>query len=63
MNLEKYQKLRKDDEDLPKIRRADVDNNNKDGGSWLIVHGRVYDVHAFRTNAPCGTDILAKFIG
>ena len=30
------------------IRRADVENHNRDGGLWVVIAGRVYDVHDFK---------------
>lgn len=35
-------------DDLPLIRKADIDNHNLDGGLWLIIHNRVYDIQDFR---------------
>ena len=60
VNLEKF--TAKTHEGLAPIRKADVDNHNADGGSWIIIHDRVYDVHAFQSFAPCGSDILTQFI-
>ncbi|CAG7818352.1 unnamed protein product [Allacma fusca] len=48
-------------EDLPIIRKADVENHNKDGGLWIVIRGKVYDVQDFRLNAPCGSDVLTNF--
>ena len=33
---------------LPSIRRAEFENHNKDGGMWLIINKRIYDVKEFR---------------
>ena len=30
------------------IRKADLENHNKDGGLWIVVNGKVYDVQDFR---------------
>jgi len=35
-------------EDLPMIRRADLENHNRDGGLWIVVDRKVYDVQDFR---------------
>lgn len=35
-------------EDLPLIKRADVENHNMDGGLWIIINNKVYDVQDFR---------------
>ena len=32
---------------------ADLENHNKDGGQWIVVHGHVYDLEDFRSaSAP-----------
>ena len=36
-------------DDVPVIRRADVENHNRDGGLWVVIAGRVYDVHDFKS--------------
>lgn len=38
----------KQTEEMPVIRRADLENHNKDGGLWIVVSGKVYDVQEFR---------------
>lgn len=35
-------------EDLPLIRKADIDNHNLDGGLWVIINNKVYDVQDLR---------------
>jgi E3 ubiquitin-protein ligase HERC2 len=35
-------------EDIPMIRRADLENHNRDGGLWIVVDRKVYDVQDFR---------------
>jgi E3 ubiquitin-protein ligase HERC2 len=42
-------------DDLPLIRKADLDNHNMDGGLWVLVNNKVYDVQDFRSVAkrPC----------
>lgn len=35
-------------DDLPLIRKADLDNHNMDGGLWVLVNNKVYDVQDFR---------------
>jgi len=39
-------------EDLPMIRRADLENHNRDGGLWIVVDRKVYDVQDFRYVLP-----------
>ena len=36
-------------DDVQIIRKADLENHNKDGGLWVVIHGKVYDVHEFKT--------------
>uniref|UniRef100_A0A6P7FTJ3 HECT-type E3 ubiquitin transferase n=1 Tax=Diabrotica virgifera virgifera TaxID=50390 RepID=A0A6P7FTJ3_DIAVI len=35
-------------EDLPLIRQADLENHNLDGGRWVVINNKVYDVQDFR---------------
>ncbi|QQP57480.1 Uncharacterized protein FKW44_002489, partial [Caligus rogercresseyi] len=37
-------RLTPDDNALPNIRKADLENHNADGGLWVIIHGKVYDI-------------------
>lgn len=48
---------------LPVIRRAEFENHNKDGGLWLIIGGKIYDIQDFKTIAPCGGDLLIRWAG
>lgn len=50
-------------EELPVIRKSDLENHNKDGGMWIVIKGKVYDIQEFRLSAPCGTDILQYYAG
>ncbi|XP_023218340.1 E3 ubiquitin-protein ligase HERC2-like isoform X1 [Centruroides sculpturatus] len=50
-------------EDVPVIRKADLENQNKDGGLWLVIQGKVYDVQDFKENAPCGIETLQHYAG
>ncbi|XP_030756884.1 E3 ubiquitin-protein ligase HERC2 [Sitophilus oryzae] len=50
-------------DDLPLIRKADLENHNLDGGRWLVLNNRVYDVQDFRNDNPAITDILQKYTG
>ena len=59
--LEKYQQKSQDDVQI--IRKADLENHNKDGGLWIVIHGKVYDVHDFKSQAPCGREILMEYAG
>lgn len=46
-NANMYHKL---PEDLPLIRKADLENHNLDGGLWLVIHNKVYDVQDYRSD-------------
>ncbi|KAK6172413.1 hypothetical protein SNE40_016067 [Patella caerulea] len=46
-----------------KIHPIDIENEIKDGGHWVIIHGKVYDVQDFKAEAPCGREILNEYIG
>ena len=50
-------------DDVTMIRKADLENHNKDGGLWVIIHGGVYDVNEFKSHAPCGGEILLEYSG
>ncbi|KAK7864133.1 hypothetical protein R5R35_007650 [Gryllus longicercus] len=50
-------------EELPLIRKADLENHNRDGGLWIVVNRKVYDVQDFRAQAPCGSSTLQRFAG
>ena len=51
----------KSNEEVPNIRRADLENHNKDGGLWIVIKGKVYDVEDWRGQAPCGSDTFRDF--
>ena len=38
----------KNHEELPLIRKADLENHNLDGGLWIVINNKVYDVQDFR---------------
>ncbi|KAL3192258.1 hypothetical protein MRX96_059232 [Rhipicephalus microplus] len=50
-------------EDVLTLRKADVENHNRDGGLWIVIRGRVYDLQEFRPSAPCGADVFTKYAG
>jgi len=33
---------------MPLIHRSDFENHNKDGGLWLIINDKVYDIQDFK---------------
>ncbi|KAL5011340.1 hypothetical protein ScPMuIL_009891 [Solemya velum] len=59
--LEKY--TQKSFDDVQMIRKPDLENHNKDGGLWVVIHGRVYDVQDFKSEAPCGRERLIEYAG
>lgn len=59
--MEKY--THKPSEDINIIRQADLENHNKDGGLWVVIHGKVYDVQEFKAQAPCGSEKLLQYAG
>lgn len=50
-------------EDVLTLRKADIENHNRDGGLWLIIKGKVYDVQELRSRAPCGSDVFTRYAG
>ncbi|XP_012936715.1 E3 ubiquitin-protein ligase HERC2 [Aplysia californica] len=60
-SLEKYSM--RGCEDSQMIRKADLENHNKDGGLWVVIHGKVYDLQDFRDQAPCGADTFQEWAG
>jgi len=50
-------------EEVPLIRKADLENHNKDGGLWVVIHNKVYDIQDFKAQAPCGNDLLLEYAG
>lgn len=61
-NLERMSST-KPSEEVQVIRKADLENHNKDGGLWVVIHGKVYDIQDFKSQAPCGSDQLLKYAG
>lgn len=50
-------------DELPLIRKADLENHNLDGGLWLVINNRVYDVQDFRCDNIALTELLQKYAG
>lgn len=44
----KHRNFFKHTNNLPNIRRAEFENHNKDGGLWMIIHKKIYDIKEFR---------------
>ncbi|KAL1023407.1 hypothetical protein UPYG_G00040470 [Umbra pygmaea] len=53
----------KNNEEVSLIRKADLENHNKDGGFWTIIDGKVYDIKDFQAQSLTGNSILAQFAG
>ncbi|XP_022244118.1 E3 ubiquitin-protein ligase HERC2-like isoform X2 [Limulus polyphemus] len=49
--------------EYPIVYPADLENHNKDGGTWLVIKGKVYDIHDFKSSAPCGLETLMNYAG
>ncbi|XP_048506982.1 E3 ubiquitin-protein ligase HERC2 isoform X2 [Athalia rosae] len=45
------------------IRWADLENHNRDGGLWIVIHNKVYDVQDFRYEGACTPEMLQRFAG
>ena len=43
------------------IRQADLENHNKDGGLWIVVEGKVYDVQDSPNGADTPREMLPHF--
>lgn len=52
----------KNNEDVSLIRKADLENHNKDGGFWTVIDGKVYDIKDFQAQSQSltGNSILGK---
>ena len=35
-------------DDLVVIQKADLENHNKEGGLWVVIHGKVFDLQEFK---------------
>ncbi|XP_034287268.1 E3 ubiquitin-protein ligase HERC2 isoform X1 [Pantherophis guttatus] len=53
----------RNNEEVTLIRKADLENHNKDGGFWTVIDGKVYDIKDFQTQSLTGSGILAQFAG
>ena len=45
-SIERYNQKPADDVQI--IRKPDLENHNKDGGMWVVIQGKVYDIHDYR---------------
>ncbi|XP_064481734.1 E3 ubiquitin-protein ligase HERC2-like isoform X2 [Ornithodoros turicata] len=62
-NMRTPSPCQKTSEDVLTYRKADLENHTKDGGLWVVIKGKVYDLHEFKTGAPCGADVLLRYAG
>ncbi|XP_017159836.1 E3 ubiquitin-protein ligase HERC2 isoform X1 [Poecilia reticulata] len=55
----------KNNEEVSLIRKADLENHNKDGGFWTVIDGKVYDIKDFQAQSQSltGNSVLAQFAG
>jgi hypothetical protein len=44
------------------IRPEEFENHNKDGGLWLIIDGKVYDIQDFKYYISCLTIVLPEIV-
>ncbi|XP_049844846.1 E3 ubiquitin-protein ligase HERC2 [Schistocerca gregaria] len=50
-------------EDLALIRKADLENHNRDGGLWIVIDKKVYDIQDFGSLSQCGSNLFTKYSG
>lgn len=50
----------RNNEEVTLIRKADLENHNKDGGFWTVIDGKVYDIKDFQTQSLTGNSILGR---
>ncbi|XP_037554244.1 E3 ubiquitin-protein ligase HERC2 [Nematolebias whitei] len=55
----------KNNDEISLVRKADLENHNKDGGFWTVIEGKVYDIKDFQAQSQSltGNSILAQFAG
>lgn len=50
----------RNNEEVSLIRKADLENHNKDGGFWTVIEGKVYDIKDFQAQSLTGNSILGR---
>ena len=45
------------------ISQEDIDNHNKEGGAWVIIHGKVYDVQSLSTQVRTRRTVAQTSVG
>lgn len=48
---------------LRKISQDDLDQNTKQGNTWVAIHDKVYDLSAMKEQAPCGEMLIEYYAG
>ena len=48
--------------DVTLIRKADLENHNKDGGQWIVIGGQVYDIEDFRSASMADAEDITKLL-
>ena len=48
--------------DVTLIRKADLENHNKDGGQWIVIGGQVYDIEDFRSASMADSEDITKLL-
>ena len=49
-------------DDVPVIRKDDLQNHNKEGGLWIVIHGRVYNAEQFKSDVSSNVDIMSNVL-
>merc|ERR1712079_361551 len=48
--------------DVTLMRKADLENHNKDGGQWIVIGGQVYDIEDFRSASMADAEDITKLL-
>lgn len=52
----------RNNEEVTLIRKADLENHNKDGGFWTVIDGKVYDIKDFQAQSLHANTILGMCV-
>lgn len=53
----------RNNEEVMFICKVDLENYNKDGGFWIVIDGKVYDIKDFQMQLLIGSSIFVQFVG
>lgn len=53
----------KQEKNLRKISQDDLDENAKQGNTWVAIHNKVYDLSSMKEEAPCGEMLIEYYAG